>query len=344
MALAQAGNQLEHLTLHRHVERRGRLIRDQQLRLVGDRYRDHHALLLAAGEFVRIGTQPWPRLRDADICEQLGRTLQRRARAHAPVQAQHLGHLLTDRQHGIERAHRLLEDCADLAPAQRAQARLGRSEQILAAIEHAARRLDHRVLWQQAQDRHRRDGLAAAGLADQRERRILAHREAHAAHRLDLALPAQAEGDAQVLDGDQIAHRSFGSSASRRLSVSIEKAVRKIAMNTVAAASCHHLPMTSSVCASDSIVPQDTMSIGTPKPRNERITSTLMNATTSNDSCTRITWLTFGRMCTNMRGGGEAPIACAASTYSRERCFMSPPRPSRYMPVQPVTERMITTV
>src|SRR2546427_359737 len=48
-------------------------------------------------------------------------------------------------------------------------------------------------------------------------------------------------------------------------------------MNAVAAASCHHLPMTSSVCASESIVPQDTMSTGTPSPRNDRITSTLPN-------------------------------------------------------------------
>src|SRR5204863_5627806 len=143
---------------------------------------------------------------------------------------------------------------------------------------------------------------------------------------------------------DEVAHLSFGSSASRRLSVSIEKAVRKIAMKTVAAASCHHLPITSSVCASESIVPQETMSIGTPRPRNERITSTLMKATTSNESCTRITWLTFGRMCTNMREAAEAPIACAASTYSRERCFMYSARTSRYMPVHPVKARMITTV
>src|SRR5205823_9050006 len=207
----------------------------------------------------------------------------------------------------------------------------------------ATRRMYHRVLRQQVKDRHRRYGLAAARFADQGKRRVLAHREGNAAHRLDRALPAEAEGDAQVLDGDERAHRSFGSSASRRLSVSMENAVRNTAMKTVAAASCHHLPITSSVCASESIVPHDTMSTGTPSPRNERITSTLMNATTRSESCTRITWLTFGRMCTNMREAAEAPIACAASTYSRERCFMYSARTRRYMPVQPVTERMITT-
>src|SRR3979490_645348 len=203
--------------------------------------------------------------------------------------------------------------------------------------------MDQGVLGQQAQDRHRRDGLAAARLADDGEGRILAHLEAHAAPRLQRGL-ARAEKNPQLRHADQRAHLSFGSRASRRLSVSIEKAVRKIAMNTVAAASCHHLPMTSSVCASESIVPQDTMSTGTPSPRNDRITSTLMNATTRSESCTRMTWLTFGRMCTNMREAAEAPIACAASTYSRERCFMYSARTRRYIPVQPVTARMITTV
>ncbi len=102
--------------------------------------------------------------------------------------------------------------------------------------------------------------------------------------------------------------------------------------------------MISSVCASESMVPHDTMSIGTPRPRKERITSTLMKATTRSESCTRITWLTFGRMCTNMREVADAPIAWAARTYSRERCFMYSARTSRYMPVQPVTARMMTTV
>src|SRR5436305_10175941 len=344
MALAQPGDQLQHLPLHGHVERGGRLVGDQELRLVGDRHRDHHALLLPAGKLVRIGAQPRARLWDADLRQELRRSLERSARAHAAVELQHFRHLLADREHGIERAHRLLEHRGDLAPAQRAQAGLRHAEQVLAAIEHPTRRMHYGVLRQQPQNRHRRDGLAATRLADERERRIRTHGETDAAHRFNRSAASQAERNTQILDGDQRAHRNFGSSASRRLSVNMENAVRKIAMNTVAAASCHHLPMMSSVWASDSIVPHDTMSTGTPSPRKERITSTLMKATTRSESCTRITWLTFGRMCTNMREAAEAPIACAASTYSRERCFMYSARTRRYMPVQPVTERMITTV
>jgi hypothetical protein len=47
--------QLQDLRLHGDVERRGRLVGDQQVGLVGERHGDHHALALAAGELVRIG-------------------------------------------------------------------------------------------------------------------------------------------------------------------------------------------------------------------------------------------------------------------------------------------------
>ena len=46
VALAQPRDQLQHLALHGDIERRGRLVGDQQLRLVRDRHGDHHALLL----------------------------------------------------------------------------------------------------------------------------------------------------------------------------------------------------------------------------------------------------------------------------------------------------------
>jgi hypothetical protein len=50
----QLGDQLEDLLLHGDVERAGRLVGDQKLRLAGDRHGDHHPLLLAAGELVGI--------------------------------------------------------------------------------------------------------------------------------------------------------------------------------------------------------------------------------------------------------------------------------------------------
>ena len=52
-ALLLARQQVEDLRLHRDVERRGRLVGDQQLGLAGERDGDRHALAHAAGELVR---------------------------------------------------------------------------------------------------------------------------------------------------------------------------------------------------------------------------------------------------------------------------------------------------
>ena len=62
---------LEHLRLDRHVERRRRLVRDQERRRVRDRHRDHRALAHAARELVRIVVVPRVRVRDADEPQQL---------------------------------------------------------------------------------------------------------------------------------------------------------------------------------------------------------------------------------------------------------------------------------
>ena len=52
--LLQVLEQVDHLRLDRDVERRDRLVADDQLRLDRERARDADALALAAGELVRI--------------------------------------------------------------------------------------------------------------------------------------------------------------------------------------------------------------------------------------------------------------------------------------------------
>ena len=52
--LLQVLEQVDHLRLDRHVERRDRLVAHDQLRLDRERARDADALALPAGEFVRI--------------------------------------------------------------------------------------------------------------------------------------------------------------------------------------------------------------------------------------------------------------------------------------------------
>ena len=56
--LAQFRQQSEYLRLYRDVERGRRFIGDQDVRLVGERHGDHHALSLAAGHLMRIGVDP----------------------------------------------------------------------------------------------------------------------------------------------------------------------------------------------------------------------------------------------------------------------------------------------
>ena len=52
--LAQFGEQLQHLRLHRDVERRHRLVGDEHLGFERERARQADALALPAGELVRI--------------------------------------------------------------------------------------------------------------------------------------------------------------------------------------------------------------------------------------------------------------------------------------------------
>ena len=59
--LCRSFSSFEDLRLHGDVERGGRLVGDQQVGLVGERHRDHHALALPAGQLMRIACQPrWP--------------------------------------------------------------------------------------------------------------------------------------------------------------------------------------------------------------------------------------------------------------------------------------------
>ena len=101
---------VEDLLLRRHVERRGRLVGDQQGRVERERRGDHDALALAARDLVRV-----------DVVELLGIGQMRRrhdlehARAarggvHVRMNAQHFVDLRAAGLHGIERGHRLLED------------------------------------------------------------------------------------------------------------------------------------------------------------------------------------------------------------------------------------------
>ena len=84
------------------------------------------------------------------------------------MQHEHFGDLPADRRHRIERRHRLLENHGDAIAAQRPL--LGRRKILdLATFKPYGAGADRERIAQQADQRQRRDALAAAGFADQAE-------------------------------------------------------------------------------------------------------------------------------------------------------------------------------
>jgi len=69
--LAQASQQVHDFLLDGDVERRGRLVGDEDARVAGQGHGDHRALLHAAGEFVRVLVRDLARVVDMDFFEGL---------------------------------------------------------------------------------------------------------------------------------------------------------------------------------------------------------------------------------------------------------------------------------
>ncbi len=70
-APAEIAEQVQDLCLSGDIERRGRLVGDQQRGVVDQRHRDHHALAHAAGKLVRVGLHPPRGVRDTDLGQHL---------------------------------------------------------------------------------------------------------------------------------------------------------------------------------------------------------------------------------------------------------------------------------
>ena len=189
------------------------------LRLAGERRGDQRALAEPAGQLVRVLVDAALRIRDADRVEQLDGPGARRPAASQAVHLERLGDLAADRVDGIERRHRLLQDQADLAAADRAHRPLVEGQQVAAvepdrAADDPPRRVD------QAQDRQRGQRLAAARLADQGQRLAGVEREADARHGGHQAA-LDGEGRGEAVDVEE-GHRGVAGRGCRvrvRLSV-----------------------------------------------------------------------------------------------------------------------------
>ena len=124
--------QLEDLRLYGDVERRRRLVGDEQVWLVGQCHGDHHALPLPARQLMRERVEALLRLADADLVQQLKHARLHGFFVHAPVHAQHLAYLPLDGMQRVERGHRLLKNHRDAVAAHCLQLRRLQLQEIFA--------------------------------------------------------------------------------------------------------------------------------------------------------------------------------------------------------------------
>ena len=162
---AQRRHEVEHLGLHRRVEARGGLVENQQLRIAGQRHRDHDALLHTARQLVRIAIEDALGVGNAHAIEclnglDLGLVLREAEDREC------LDDLLADLDRRVQRLARILIDHGDAAGAKIAQTGRREVEHVLAGDRDRATR-DMTVLGQIADGRVGRRGLATARLADQ---------------------------------------------------------------------------------------------------------------------------------------------------------------------------------
>ena len=187
-AVLDALEHVEHLRLDRHVERGRRLVRDEQVGVVGDRHRDHRPLPHAAGVLVRVLVDPRRRVRDADDLEQLDRPAARRS---APLMswwtAIASSICLPTFCTGFSAASASWNTIAIFDAAQLLELLLGQPTRIGSPRNRTSPVIVAGAR-QQPEDRHRRDALARARLPHDAERLVVVHVERDLVHRLQDAV------------------------------------------------------------------------------------------------------------------------------------------------------------
>jgi len=212
--VAGAAQQVEDLGLDGDVEGGGGLVRDDDLGFEHERHRDHHALLLPAGELVGVVVDPLLGVGDAHPAQDVDRLGTGLPPGVLPVGTQALGDLPADRVDRVECGGRLLEDHGRVGAAHGAQ--LGARQRGDVGAVQEDRPGDGRGLGEHPEDGLGGHGLAAAALAHDGEHLARAHRQADAVDGGDVAAVG-GEADAQVPHFDDVAHASPSCPAGPRL-------------------------------------------------------------------------------------------------------------------------------
>jgi hypothetical protein len=160
--------------LHGHIQRGRRLVGDQQLGLVRERHRDHHALAHPPGELVRKLIDAPRGIGNPHEPQQLDGALARLALGHRAMRAHRLGQLATDFVKRMQRRERVLEDHRDVVAANRAQLVFGQRDQIF-AFELDLPRDASALTTREPERRQRGHRLARSRLADDPERASFVH-------------------------------------------------------------------------------------------------------------------------------------------------------------------------
>src|SRR6266511_3118637 len=304
----------EDLSLDRHVECSGRLVCDQERRIVRDRHRDHRALPHSPGELVRVLVESALGLRDPDRAQKADRTV-------LDLLSLRLGMVGVDRLPADDLAWRLRNQPEKRHRADAlARARLTDDPERLARVDvvrDAVHGLDDAVVGRELNSEipDRKHGIPHRPACGGRFRT-----DAHYARIL----------------------RCVGSSASRRPSpMKLMQSTR--IMIAIPGKTTSHQEVCISFCPSLMSVPSAGVGGLIPKPRNERAASIRIAPATVSVMLTMIGPIAFGRMCLNMMRRSPAPAALAASTYSFSRSERKTPRTTRAIPVQKSSARMMAT-
>ena len=191
--MLEVAQQVQDRRLHRDVERRDRLVRDEHAGVKDERASEADALPLSAGQLVRIAIPQLAAQADGVEHRRDGRV--ERAALGESMQPHGFADDVADRHPRIERRVRILKDHVKVTP-ERAHLPSRKMGHVGAVHDDAPRRW-----FGQAHDAIRDGRLAAAGLADETEDLAAAERERHAVDRVDV--PAAAPEHAtnrEVLD------------------------------------------------------------------------------------------------------------------------------------------------
>ena len=169
---------LQHLDLGGDVEGGGRLVQDQEVRISAKGHRRHQPLELPPRDLVRVAAAEAVRIGEVEGPVELFGPAVGLLPGELAVEHRRLGHLLPNRQGGIEGRGRALGEVGDALAAKRALL-LGRHGDYVAAVEAYFPGSELEARLGVSEGREGDGGLAGTRLADEGHHLAALHLEAH---------------------------------------------------------------------------------------------------------------------------------------------------------------------